>query len=247
MGLGTNYSIEPSEPGIHCEACHGPGAEHVRSGGRVGTILNPKRLSAAGLNDFCGVCHRKAPESDWTDKWKTRHRPSYLAQAACFRMGNGKLTCLTCHDPHSPLNEVAAQHDKRCTECHPLGSLLESAGQLAEAEREEREAMRIFEQKLGPWSAELATSCANLADILWTKGDRASAAGLYQRSISIDESVYGAGNPEVAGDLVSYGTLLRESGQAAAAEQVLRRALVVYEKALGPASPEAARVRQLLQ
>jgi len=108
LSLGSNYTIQPNEPGIRCESCHGPGSEHVKSGGRPGTLLNPARLSAAGLNDFCGVCHRNAPESDWTDKWKTRHQPSYLAQAACFRNSNGALTCLTCHDPHGPLNEVAA-------------------------------------------------------------------------------------------------------------------------------------------
>lgn len=118
LSLGADYSIQPSEPGVHCESCHGPGTEHVNSRGRPGTLRNPGRLSAADLNDFCGVCHRSAPESDWTDKWKTRHQPSYLAQAACFRNSGEALTCLTCHDPHSPLNKVASQYDAKCIGCH---------------------------------------------------------------------------------------------------------------------------------
>jgi tetratricopeptide (TPR) repeat protein len=117
LTLGTAGSIVPNEPGIHCESCHGPGSEHVRSGGQTGTILNPKGLSATEINQLCGACHRNAAESDWTDKWRTRHQPSYLSQSACFRK-SGTLSCLTCHDPHTPLNRVAAQYDKRCIECH---------------------------------------------------------------------------------------------------------------------------------
>jgi tetratricopeptide (TPR) repeat protein len=117
LTLAPASTIVPSEPGIHCESCHGPGSEHVSSGGRTGTILNPKRLSATEINQLCGACHRNAPESDWTDKWRTRHQPSYLSQSACFRK-SGTLSCLTCHDPHTPLNQVAAQYDKRCAECH---------------------------------------------------------------------------------------------------------------------------------
>ena len=118
LNLGTDYSIQPLELGIRCESCHGPGGEHVRAGVRAATLSNPKRFSSVELNDFCGACHRNSPENDWTDKWKTRHQPSYLAQAACFRKSRGALSCLTCHDPHAPLNEVAAKYEHRCMQCH---------------------------------------------------------------------------------------------------------------------------------
>src|SRR5262249_39231230 len=100
------------------------GAAHVRSGGGAQTIQNPKRLSAGELNLFCGACHRKPPEAgeetDWSNAWNIRHEPDYLSHAACFRKSNGALSCLTCHEPHAPVNESAAAYDKRCGTCHQM-------------------------------------------------------------------------------------------------------------------------------
>jgi len=121
--LGARYQIEPSEPGVRCESCHGPGQAHIQANGARDAIFNPRRLTAAGLNDFCGACHRKPPaaggDTDWTNPWNTRHQPLYLSQSACFLQSNGKLSCLTCHLPHEPLARDAAAYGKRCAGCHP--------------------------------------------------------------------------------------------------------------------------------
>jgi tetratricopeptide (TPR) repeat protein len=132
---------------------------------------------------------------------------------------------------------LGPNHAATASTLNNLGSLLQSTGQLAEAERLERRALRIFEEKLGSESMELATACSNMADLLWTKGDRVSAAAFYRRAMSIDESVYGPEDPDVAGDLANLGMLLKESGQRASAQVYFRRALTIYEKALGPDSP----------
>ena len=64
------FATSVAQLGIACEACHGPGAEHVarnanplrrwtlRSGGAADpTIVNPSRLSPARAADLCGRCH----------------------------------------------------------------------------------------------------------------------------------------------------------------------------------------------
>ncbi len=119
--LGAKFQIQPTEPGVHCESCHGPGRAHAESGG-AGAIQNPKRLSAVQISALCGACHRQASElddeTDWSNAWNVRHQPSYLHRAACFRNSNGALSCLTCHDPHQPLKTVAAAYDAHCISCH---------------------------------------------------------------------------------------------------------------------------------
>ncbi|MEO8594795.1 MAG: tetratricopeptide repeat protein [Candidatus Solibacter sp.] len=121
LKLSAGFAVQPAELGIRCEACHGPGAAHVEAGdGRF--IRNPKRLNAVELNALCGTCHRKPPaigvEGDWMDPWNVRHQPASLSQAACFRKSAGRLSCLTCHDPHAPLVKSAKAYDQRCAGCH---------------------------------------------------------------------------------------------------------------------------------
>jgi tetratricopeptide (TPR) repeat protein len=122
VNLAAGYIVEPSEPGVRCESCHGPGARHAQSAGAPGTIQNPKRLKAAELNELCGACHRRASElddeTDWGNAWNVRHQPEYLHRAACFRNSGGALSCLTCHGPHEPLRKSAAYYDSRCGSCH---------------------------------------------------------------------------------------------------------------------------------
>ncbi len=61
--VGTDSEV--AEFGISCEACHGPGHDHVqhRSGtsasdtGPDKTIVNPSRLDAKTASQICGLCH----------------------------------------------------------------------------------------------------------------------------------------------------------------------------------------------
>jgi hypothetical protein len=118
LRLAPGYRIEPFEPGVQCETCHGPGAAHARS---QGPIRNPGRMAAGQLNEFCGDCHRKpvaGSAADWTNPWNVRHQPPYLAQSACFLKSRGALSCLTCHPPHAPVERTASTYDRRCGQCH---------------------------------------------------------------------------------------------------------------------------------
>lgn len=118
LRLAEGRTIEPAEIGVRCEACHGPGGDHARDPARS-KPRNPKRLSALEINQLCGECHRMPPaagvETNWDNPWNARHQPVYLSQAACFQKSGGRLTCLTCHGPHSsaPINA-----NERCGACH---------------------------------------------------------------------------------------------------------------------------------
>jgi tetratricopeptide (TPR) repeat protein len=504
--LAAHFQVQPGEPGVHCEACHGPGRTHAQSGG-AGPMQNPKRLTAVQINTLCGACHRQASDldddRDWSNAWNVRHQPTYLHRAACFRNSNGALSCLTCHDPHQPLQTAAATYDARCVSCHPnaahpisiasrscvgchmpqvtasanlkftnhwigiydargsrlipskrvvqdlqpapandgsaagmivpaepstltavyakavvererelgpqspklaratsdlgrfllqigksadaeaplrravsvdehnsdpaidgdreilavalqaqnkldealelfqraskgkdqrvatrcftkmaeldrehadvhyrnaiaseekasgpgsarvaillhdyaqelrarkrdseaepvlrralsiqqatkadarvtigvlnmLGNLLEGRQKLEEAEKLERTALALAEEKFGPESPQLATTCTYLADILWNQKRLREAGLLFRRAVAIDASLYGPDRPETAADIANLGMLMHDAGQAAAGDGLLRQALAIYEKALGPASEEAKFVRERL-
>jgi hypothetical protein len=45
------------EPGVGCEACHGPGQKHVKSGGRLKEIVNPNKLTPDRAMMICMACH----------------------------------------------------------------------------------------------------------------------------------------------------------------------------------------------
>jgi hypothetical protein len=111
-----------NETGVHCEGCHGPGSAHAANPER-NRLTNPADLAAAGLNNFCGRCHRRpsdqGPETDWNYAWNVRHQPVYLKQSLCFRKSGGRLSCLNCHDPHeSARKKPVSAFDAKCAECH---------------------------------------------------------------------------------------------------------------------------------
>ena len=134
----TTAGLEPlhAEPGIGCEACHGPGLEHVKSmqqknasvapgpGSHAGRIYQPAKLSPADSIDFCGACHRSFADASLSvgpqaDRAVVRFQPYRLEESKCWRATQDeRLTCVACHDPHQPLNRESASYDKNCLQCH---------------------------------------------------------------------------------------------------------------------------------
>jgi Cytochrome c554 and c-prime len=116
-------------PGITCEACHGPGAEHValmedektEAGRRA--IFNPKDLNPVALVDFCGACHRTmndVVEMASTGVETVRFQPYRLESSRCWGDGDARLACTACHDPHQQLVREAAAYDGKCLACHAI-------------------------------------------------------------------------------------------------------------------------------
>jgi hypothetical protein len=121
------FDPEHSIPGLTCEACHGPGADHI-SAVKAGLaeqgntmILNPRHFSPVESIDFCGACHRTwwdVTLSGSTGITSLRFPPYRLENSRCWGKGDTRLTCVACHDPHRPLEREAAAYDSRCLSCH---------------------------------------------------------------------------------------------------------------------------------
>jgi hypothetical protein len=127
----ADFRFEPARaiPGIHCEACHGPGRAHVaamrddRTQEASATILNPKHLSPVQSVDFCGACHRTSVDVvESTEAYgpiNVRFQPYRLEKSRCWgTRGDDRLTCFACHDPHEPFAHNASFYDQRFLACH---------------------------------------------------------------------------------------------------------------------------------
>jgi tetratricopeptide (TPR) repeat protein len=256
--LEGGYRVQPSETGVRCEACHGPGAAHAKSGGAPGTILNPKRLPAADLNALCGACHRQASdlddETDWSNAWNVRHQPSYLHRAACFRNSKGALSCITCHDPHEPLQKTAARYDARCVSCHR-----NATHKTAVAARScvgchmpsvsASPTLRFTNHWIGvydPRGAKLMPSKRTVKALqpsaastdkarFVAPSDPSTLIPVFQEALSRRESDSGPNAPRTARAAADLGLFLIQVGEPPAAEAPLRRAMAIDRQNSDPA------------
>jgi predicted CXXCH cytochrome family protein len=144
----NHFASQPFlDGGVTCNSCHGDPAAHITTRGRA-PILNPSRLDPVRRDSVCLNCHLEGkvivvrqgkslgsfkPGDDIfdyalffvrsqesgsggraTSQWEA------LQQSACKRASGDKLTCTTCHDPHSsPAPEERVQFFRRsCLGCH---------------------------------------------------------------------------------------------------------------------------------
>lgn len=121
------FNMNGLMPGVTCEACHGPGAKHVEAMQKKQiklashTTLNPAKLNPVDAVDFCGACHRTAWDVALTNTVgvaNVRFQPYRLEKSRCWGKGDGRLTCMACHDPHVPLVRDPASYDGQCLTCH---------------------------------------------------------------------------------------------------------------------------------
>jgi predicted CXXCH cytochrome family protein len=132
--------------GITCERCHGDNAAHIATG--IGDIINPAKLAPARRDDVCMQCHLEGnvaieqphrkladykPGADLGDdvhyyiyvdqesqQIRALGQSEALWQSVCKLKSGDKMTCTTCHDPHStPAPEQrAAFYRAKCITCH---------------------------------------------------------------------------------------------------------------------------------
>ena len=89
-----------------CEACHGPGKEHVEGGGDVTKIFTFKDVSPAESSARCLDCHQSS------------HEQSNYGRSLHLQSG---VACIDCHSPHHAKETQSLLQEsspKLCYTCH---------------------------------------------------------------------------------------------------------------------------------
>lgn len=157
----VRWQFEPAKaiPGVTCEACHGPGARHVKAMQAhqfqkgEDAILDPDALSPIQLVDFCGACHR-APQDVAASKdyfpINVRFQPYRLSKSRCWSQPDPRITCIACHDPHEQLVQDIDSYDEKCLACH--------ASSAAPASSEDH---RVFTSRMAPACPVKTSQCVS--------------------------------------------------------------------------------------
>jgi hypothetical protein len=117
---------EQSLLGVGCEACHGPGRDHIEAVKRGDRNLHMPRLTSVRDRisiELCGQCHRSPLTSDAQNPAIGTQLPRMqglaMTKSACFRKSGGRLSCITCHDPHRDADRTShAEYNAQCRACH---------------------------------------------------------------------------------------------------------------------------------
>jgi len=125
-GEGLHLNLAGLTPGIQCERCHGSAAAHIE-GFKTGNSVAMKKLtdgSAEQVNTLCGGCHRTWDEIATGPRLgvaNVRFQPYRITNSKCYDSDDARISCITCHDPHQPLNRDDTAYDAKCLACHTEG------------------------------------------------------------------------------------------------------------------------------
>ena len=117
-----------TEPGIQCEACHGPGGDHAADPRGVRPLVDRDAAQ-------CGKCHyRGAPEAVDASGGFIKHHEQY---EELFQSKHLALDCVDCHDPHAgviALRKAGEQTTRtQCENCHFNEAKYQASATMKEA------------------------------------------------------------------------------------------------------------------
>ncbi|HKI89584.1 MAG TPA: multiheme c-type cytochrome [Draconibacterium sp.] len=140
-----SYKTTWDEIDVSCEACHGPGSEHVRlskkypdSTAVFGTVYLGTNSTQSEQIQFCARCHSRRSQLtnqfDHDENWMQQYSPDILRPGLYFADGQiqdevyvwGSFTqskmyrngvrCTDCHNPHTYKRKL--QGNQLCYQCH---------------------------------------------------------------------------------------------------------------------------------
>jgi tetratricopeptide (TPR) repeat protein len=123
----ANPSPAVADPGIGCERCHGPGTNHIAAikfDFPDRATVNVGSSTAANINKQCADCHvvgsRAEIEADPENPMYVRSSGVTFTMSRCYSESDGRLSCLTCHDPHTDSEKSAGYYESKCLKCHSM-------------------------------------------------------------------------------------------------------------------------------
>lgn len=157
-----NAKAGPEHQG--CEACHGPGGEHVAGGGDVTKIFTFKKVSTKEINDRCLTCHAGGTQHMNTiNSVHTKndvsciacHSPHHATQPEFLLVKAQPELCYGCHLAQKPQFDMPFHHrvnEKlvQCSDCHnPHGTV--EARQLRTSAAQDAVCFTCHADKRGPF------------------------------------------------------------------------------------------------
>lgn len=101
------------EAGVQCEACHGPGSNHIPNPSARDLFVDS---SATG----CGKCHSRGANEDIIEAAGGYIRPHQQLPELLASGGHAGFACTFCHDPHRSVlyDDHADAIRNDCGDCH---------------------------------------------------------------------------------------------------------------------------------
>jgi hypothetical protein len=123
---GLQLQLDRLIPGVTCEACHGPGGDHIdamEAKADDKRIFNAGNMSSDELSqEFCGSCHRSAEDVAANLSVQgintVRFQPYRLFTSRGHDPLDTRLSCTACHNPHEDPKHESVFYDDKCFACH---------------------------------------------------------------------------------------------------------------------------------